>query len=216
MRKLLLMVIASLGLLAGTAQAHFTPKGHMTYAERVAEYEHRLDHTQDVARFFANHPQLATKQAGRNAIWQHKKLQRWSEKELAKLNSLDYLNLWSLKQLREQAKAEVRNGGTYSVRHGGCSERLQILSEELVNRYFAPYGTQAWARAIVARESGFCPGAVNTTYSDPGEQASCIAQFIPNIHTWVNYKRCKSDPAYSVAIFVRLSKGGRYTSPWNL
>lgn len=217
--KAILTAIAITGVIAGQAQAdtqHYVPQNPQGYKERVAVFEKRKDHVFDVRRFFENHPKLANTQAGRNALWQHKKLLRWTEEVLTSLNDTRYIHLFSNEQLREQAKEEVANGGTYSVRHGGCSSRLQSLSQEITRRQFGPHGTYWWADSIIRRESGYCPGAVNTTYSDPSQQASCIAQFIPAVHRWVNYKRCKSDPWYSVAIFVKLSKGGRYTSPWNL
>ena len=104
---------------------------------------------------------------------------------------------------------------TFSVRHGGCSRYAQRIAYELVERAFRPYGTVSWALYIVRRESGFCAGAVNTTYNSWREQAQCLAQMIPKYHTWINYKRCKSDPAYSVAVFLRLSRGGHSTGPWS-
>lgn len=189
-------------------------KGHVRYTQEVREYEHRMDHALDVARFFHNHPKLANTRAGRAAIWQHKKLLRWSQKELSELNATSNIPHMSDEQLADQARLEVRNGGTYSVRYGDCSERLKALSRELVDRAFAPYGTQSWAEYIVGRESGFCPGAVNTTYSSWSQQAQCLAQLIPAYHTWVDYDRCKSDPAYSAWVFVRLSRGGHSTGPW--
>lgn len=208
----MLVVVAT-----GQAQAlaHYTPmKGHVSYASKVKEYEFRADHAQDVARFFHNHPKLANTRAGRAAIWQHKKLLRWSERKLSELNASSYIPLMSDDQLAQQGRLEIRHGGTYSVRYGDCSERLKAISRELVSRAFAPYGTQSWAEYIVGRESGFCPGAVNTTYPNPNQRAQCLAQLIPAYHTWVDYKKCKSDPSYSVWVFVRLSRGGHSTGPW--
>lgn len=186
----------------------------LTYTAKVQEYKYREKHAKDVFRFFENHPKLANTLNGRAAIWQHKKLLHWSEKQLGKLNDIRFMHYWSYDQLAENAREEVRNGGTYSIRYGGCSERLKTLSRELVERAFRPYGTSQWALYIVGRESGFCPGAVNTTYSNPMQQAQCIAQMIPAYHTWVDYKRCKSDPAYSVQVFKELSDGGSKTGPW--
>ena len=201
--------------ITGEAQSHFTPKRFLSYSGRVSEYEKRKDHALDVFRFFHNHPRLANTLQGRAAIWQHKKLFKWSNRELTELNDIRYVHKFSDSQLAEQARLEVKNGGTYSIRYGDCSSRLKTLSRELVERAFRPYGTTSWALYIVGRESGFCPGAVNTTYSNSKEQAQCIAQMIPRYHTWVDYKRCKSDPAYSVKVFRELSNGGKSTRPWS-
>lgn len=117
-----------------------------------------------------------------------------------------------------EAKRAIKNGATYSVRHGHCSSYLKRLSYELVERGFRPYGSAVvqWALSIVKRESGFCPGAVNTTYSDWEDQAKGLAQLIPEYHPWVNYKRMAADPWYAVKVFVKLSRGGRNTGPWHL
>lgn len=207
------LVVSSLAF-TGVADAHFQPRKLNSYSAKVQEYKHREDHALDVFRFFRNHPKLTNTIQGRTALWQHKKLLSWSQKELAELNDIRYIHEWSYEQLAENARQEVKHGGTYSVRYGSCSGRLKILSRELVERAFRPYGTTQWALYIVGRESGFCPGAVNTTYSNWNQQAQCIAQLIPAYHTWVNYKKCKSDPAYSVQVFEHLSKGGRNTGPW--
>jgi hypothetical protein len=198
----------------GVAEAHFKPMSNLSYSAKVNEYKFREDHAKDVFRFFQNHPKLANTIQGRAAIWQHKKLLHWSQKELAELSDIRYINQWSYDQLADQARQEVRNGGTYSVRYGDCSERLKELSHELIERSFSRFGTVQWALYIVGRESGFCPGAVNTTYSSWTQQAQCIAQLIPAYHQWVDYKRCKSDPAYSVQVFLHLSDGGTKTGPW--
>lgn len=189
-------------------------KGHVSYAQKVKEYEFRQDHALDVARFFRNHPKLASTRAGRKAIWQHKILLRWSNRELTELNADRYIPYMSYSQLAQQGRLEVQHGGTYSMRYGDCSSRLKNISHELLDRAFRPYGTQGWAEYIVDRESGFCPGAVNTTYSSWNQRAQCLAQLIPEYHTWVDYDRCKSDPAYSVWVFLHLSKGGHSTGPW--
>lgn len=123
------------------------------------------------------------------------------------------LNDTDLYALADQA---IRHGGIYSVRWGDASPILKGLCYEAVRREFARYGTQQWATHIVNRESGCNPGAVNTTYSDPGERATCISQMIPNVHRWVDYDRCQRDLFYAVRVFVKLSKGGNATRPWSL
>ncbi len=131
------------------------------------------------------------------------------------MDDLQYLHLFSDAQLKKAGKEAIANGGTYSVRYGDCSSDVKAIVRELINRTFGPFGTESWATYIVDRESGFCPGAVNTTYSDWNQQAQCVAQMIPAYHTWVNYKRCKSDPAYSVLVFAELSNYGTSTGPWS-
>lgn len=119
---------------------------------------------------------------------------------------------FDLYALSDQA---IRHGGIYSVRWGDASPILKGLCYEAVRRTFARYGTEQWALRIVNRESGCNPGAVNTTYSDPRQRATCIAQMIPAVHTWVDYRRCQRDLRYAVQVFVSLSKGGRSTGPWS-
>lgn len=118
-------------------------------------------------------------------------------------------------QLYKEANKEVNRGGIYSHRWGGSSRYLTSLCYEALNRAFAPYGTQGWARYVVNRESGCNIGAINTTYSSWSQQAHGIAQYIPAVHTWVDYRRLMIDLKYAIATFVKMSHGGRSTSPWN-
>lgn len=118
------------------------------------------------------------------------------------------------KVLAKEAKKVVRHGGVYSHKCGDASPYLKRLSYELVERAFRPYGTQDWALYIVGRESCFNPGAINTKYSNPKQQATGLAQLIPAIHTWVNYDRMVKDPWYGAMVFVKLSNGGKSTGPW--
>ena len=120
------------------------------------------------------------------------------------------------KVLAKEAK-KVTPKQNYSHRHGHCSPYLKKLSYELVERAFRPYGTQGWALYVVERESGFCPGAINTTWSEWEEQAKGLAQLIPKYHSpSIDYDRILSDPAYAVKVFVSLSHGGKRTGPWCL
>jgi len=120
----------------------------------------------------------------------------------------------SYAQLERAANKAIRSGHVYSHRWGDVSPWLKTLCYEMVDRAFAPYGTQAWAHYVVNRESGCNPAAINTTYSDPCQQATGLSQMIPCVHRWVNYKRVQRDMGYAVAVFVRLSDGGRSTGPW--
>lgn len=215
--KAILTVAALTGVIAitGQAQAHYKPKHFKNYSEKRTEFEHRKKHALDVERFFRNHPKLAKTKAGKKAEREHKELLAWSIRELNGLDSLNYIQFMSDEQLAEAGKRAIANGGTYSVRWGDCSNDVKTIVKELINRYFGPHGTERWAYYIVDRESGFCPGAVNTTYSDWSQQAQCVAQLIPEYHRWVDYDRCKTDPAYSVAVFAKLSRNGQSTGPWS-
>lgn len=118
-------------------------------------------------------------------------------------------------QLYSEANTEVKRGGIYSYRWGGASRYFTTLCYEALRRAFAPHGTHQWARYVVNRESGCNIGAINKTYSSWGQQAHGIAQYIPSIHTWVDYRRLMVDLKYAIATFVRMSRSGHYTSPWN-
>jgi len=130
---------------------------------------------------------------------------------IASSASADRVDQLPTGKVASEARKVVRNGGTYSTRWGDCSTYLQRLSQELVERAFRPYGTHEWALYIVNRESGFCPGAVNSSSGTTG-----LAQFDPPSHPSYDYDRMKRDPAYAVRAFVRLSQGGKYTQPWCL
>jgi hypothetical protein len=115
------------------------------------------------------------------------------------------------KFLAKVADKAIRQGHVYSHRWGDASPWLKALCYEMVERAFTPYGTQAWARHVVNRESGCNPAAINSTSGTTG-----IAQIHPRYHTWVNYHRVQRDMRYALATFVRLSRGGRHTQPWCL
>lgn len=120
----------------------------------------------------------------------------------------------SYAQLERAANKAIRSGHVYSHRWGDVSPWLRTLCYEMVDRAFAPYGTQAWARMVVNRESGCNPAAINTTYSDPRQRATGLSQMIPAVHTWVDYDRVQRDMGYAIAVFIKLSDGGRSTGPW--
>jgi hypothetical protein len=118
--------------------------------------------------------------------------------------------------IAKEAKKVVKNGGTYSVRHGDCSPYLKRLVYELVQRAF-PTWSRGWALYVVERESGFCPGAVNTIYSAWDQQAKGLAQWVPDTQPeWINYKRLVGDPWYAVRVFVVTSNHGKKQGPWCL
>lgn len=164
----------------------------------------------------AVHRQLAAE--GERARW-HAAALRWTTRELREAAADVERNLstgYGIRRASDQALAwaarrEVARGGVYSSRWGAASARLKALTREILYRGFRPYGTQRWAAHIVYRESGFNPGAVNAS-----SYATGLAQMMPSIHTWVNYTRVKRDVPYAVAVFVKLSRGGRVTGPWRL
>lgn len=114
-------------------------------------------------------------------------------------------------QLYDTARYEIATGGIYSSRWGDASPRLKAVCYELINRAFAPFRTQSWARYVVNRESGCNPGAINSSSGTTG-----IAQIHPDYHKQFDYHRMKFDMRYAIASFVRMSNGGRYTGPWCL
>jgi len=125
-------------------------------------------------------------------------------------NTADRVDGLTTTQLAKEARKVVRQGGIHSSRWGDASPYLRRLSYELIERAFRPYGTDRWALYIANRESGFNPGAINSSSYCTG-----LAQFSP-IHKWINFRRLIRDPAYAVAVFLHMSRGGRETGPWRL
>jgi hypothetical protein len=114
-------------------------------------------------------------------------------------------------QLANAADHAIARGAIHSHRWGDATPWLRRLVYEMVQRAFTPYGTQAWALYVVDRESGFNPGAINSSSGTTG-----IAQIHPRYHTWINYTRVQRDMRYALSTFLRLSRGGRNTGPWCL
>lgn len=123
----------------------------------------------------------------------------------------DKVDRMSYRQLANAGDRAIDNGHVYSHRWGDASEYLKRICYEMVERAFAPYGTASWATAIVNRESGCNPGAINSSSGTTG-----IAQIHPGYHHWVDFQRVQRDMRYALATFVRLSRGGRNTGPWCL
>jgi hypothetical protein len=113
--------------------------------------------------------------------------------------------------LAKVADKAIRLGHVYSSRWGDASPWLKRLCYEMVERAFAPYGTQGWALHVVNRESGCNPAAINSSSGTTG-----IAQIHPAYHRWVDYHRVQRDMAYAVRTFMRLSRNGKSTGPWCL
>jgi hypothetical protein len=117
----------------------------------------------------------------------------------------------SYQQLADAGDQAIRNGHVYSHRWGDASEYLKRICYEMLERAFSPYGTQAWARYVVNRESDCNPAAINSSSGTTG-----IAQIHPGYHTWINFARVQRDMRYAIRTFLRLSRGGRNTGPWCL
>lgn len=131
-------------------------------------------------------------------------------------SSADRIDGMSYNQLAKAANKAIANGAIYGTGHGQASRYLKSLCYEMIQRAFSPYGTQEWARHVIRRESDCNPAAINHTYRGWSNQANGLAQMIPKYHTWVNYSRVHRDMKYAVAVFLRLSKGGKNTQPWCL
>lgn len=113
--------------------------------------------------------------------------------------------------LGKVANKAIHAGHVYSHRWGDASPWLKALCYEMVDRAFSPYGTQAWARMVVNRESGCNPAAINSSSGTTG-----IAQIHPDYHTWVDFQRVQWDMRYAIKTFLRLSRNGSSTGPWCL
>lgn len=109
--------------------------------------------------------------------------------------------------LERAAIRAVAVGGVRSSRYGDATPWVKRLSRELVERAFAG-DARRWALCVVARESGWNPGAISAT-NDHG-----LAQINRPSHRGISYARLVVDPPYAVAVFVGLSDGGANRSPW--
>lgn len=124
--------------------------------------------------------------------------------------------------LARKARWEAQHGGIRSTRYGDATQRMKTLSRQLVVRRFARAGGDAvrWALCVVERESGFNPGAVNSTAIAPdvpvagAGHASGLPQIVVYYHRWVDRWKLLHDPAYAVAAMYRLSNGGLVRGPW--
>lgn len=120
----------------------------------------------------------------------------------------DSLDKLSTKKIERIAQNQINHGAIYSSRWGDASPYLRRLCYELIDRAFAPFGTQGWAHYVVNRESGCNPGAINSSSGANG-----IAQIMP-MHSQYDHYRMRRDIHYAIAVFVHMSRGGRNTSPW--
>lgn len=128
-----------------------------------------------------------------------------------KVSHIKPLNEIPYRFLAKVADKAIRQGHVYSHRWGDASPWLKAICYEMIDRAFGPYGTAAWARYVVNRESGCNPAAINSS-----SQTTGIAQIHPAYHTWVDFRRVQRDMAYALRTFLRLSRNGSNTGPWCL
>lgn len=127
--------------------------------------------------------------------------------------------------LEREARKVALHGGirchTIGVGARCATPYMRRLVRELVERRFRVYGRYAlaWGVCVAGRESGFNPAAISAT-DDHG-----VGQLNRPSHQWVDYGRIAwatdvsptgwaGDPVYSVAVFAKLSRGGRNRDPW--
>jgi hypothetical protein len=86
---------------------------------------------------------------------------------------------------------------------------MKYLARQLVVKQFSNAGSEAvrWALCVVNRESGFNPGAVNSSSGAAG-----LFQFLG--HSQYNSWRLTHDPVYQVWAAWDLSNGARVRSHW--
>lgn len=191
-----------------------TKQGIEFYRGKTWQWQSKLETTRTEASLIGT--RLYTHSGCAYLKWVSKLWQKRSKEQHAKYLSLSApTGSLSTEQLYYDAQWEINHGGIYSHAYGAVSSRLKDVCYELVNRAFAPYGTQSWAYRVVNGESGCNPAAINYTYSNPGERATGLSQMIPNVHTWVNYPRAMRDMRYAIHVFIRLSRGGHSTGPWS-
>lgn len=115
-------------------------------------------------------------------------------------------------QLAAQARWLTNHGGVTGTCAGCATLKLRSLSKAIVIETFWPRGVEptSWALCVVQHESGFNPGAVNSSSGAAG-----LAQFEIQYHPEFSRWRILHDPAYAATAMFRLSRGGRDRSPWS-
>lgn len=111
--------------------------------------------------------------------------------------------------LAAKARWLTTHGGVRSTRYADATPRMRWIARQLITARFSTAGPDAvrWSLCVAERESGFNPGAVNSSSGAAG-----LFQFLghPQYSTW----KLLHDPAYAVQAAWRLSQGGRDRSPW--
>lgn len=115
----------------------------------------------------------------------------------------------SSSSLEVKARWVANHGGITGTCAGCATPQMQTLSRLLVIQRFSSAGSNAvrWALCVVGRESGFNPGAVNSSSG-----AASLFQLFghPQFSTW----RMLHDPGYAVMAGWNLSHGAKDRSPW--
>ena len=111
--------------------------------------------------------------------------------------------------LHAQARYVALHGGIQGSCYGCATSQMKYLSRRLVIERFSRAGSYAvqWALCVVNRESGFNPGAINSSSGAAG-----LFQFLG--HPQYSYWGLTHDPVYQVSSAWQLSHGGRDHSPW--
>jgi len=111
--------------------------------------------------------------------------------------------------LHAQARYHAMHGGIQGSCYGCATYRMKSMSRRLVIERFSSAGSGAvsWALCVVGRESGFNPGAINSSSGAAG-----LFQFLG--HPQYSYWRLTHDPVYQVQAAWQLSHHARDHSPW--
>lgn len=112
-------------------------------------------------------------------------------------------------KLAKQARYIASHGGIQGSCWACATQRMQQISRRLVVLRFAMAGQDAvrWSLCVVRRESGFNPGAVNSSSGAAG-----LFQFLghPQYDSW----KLTHDPVYQVWAAWDLSQGATVRSHW--
>jgi Transglycosylase SLT domain len=111
--------------------------------------------------------------------------------------------------LEYKARWTARHGGITGSCWGCATSKMQWQSRALVIKQFSRAGSDAvrWALCVVRRESGFNPGAINSSSGAAG-----LFQFLG--HPQYSYYLLTHDPVYQVRAAWQLSNGARTRSHW--
>ena len=111
--------------------------------------------------------------------------------------------------LEVRARWTAQHGGITGSCYGCATGSMKSLASQLVVKQFSRAGSSAvrWALCVVRRESGFNPGAINSSSG-----ASGLFQFLghPQYSNWM----LTHDPVGQVRAAWQLSHGAQDRSPW--
>lgn len=125
------------------------------------------------------------------------------------LTTVATASTFSSASLHSQARYVAMHGGIQGSCAGCATYRMKYLARQLVIERFSSAGSNAvrWALCVVGRESGFNPGAINSSSGAAG-----LFQFLG--HPQYSYWMLTHDPVYQVGAAWNLSHGARDHSPW--